>query len=308
MRVIVTGGSGLLGSYTLAELVEAGHEVVCLSRTAPSTAGMEHVPGDILDRPALDKAFAGADAVVHLAACVMAPGMTADRLTQVNAVGTATLLQAAADAGVGAVIFGSSAAAGGLGHEPWESVAYLPIDEAYPARPRDVYGLSKLLGEGLCAHYSELHALRTIALRFTSCLVLDRDGAERAVGNAGWSGSMSVDDVWAMYRRRMFDPAFDTERKMLWSSVDARDVGRSIRLALESDTTGHHVMYVSAETCSPKPSAQLVADHYPDAQLRHPLDGFASLVSAAKAAELIGFEPAFSWRDSDFAAWAQSRA
>ncbi len=72
MKVVVTGGTGVIGRAAVRALVEAGHEVDVVSRTADRAALVESMGarprlGDVLDTDALAEAYAGADAAVNLA-------------------------------------------------------------------------------------------------------------------------------------------------------------------------------------------------------------------------------------------------
>jgi nucleoside-diphosphate-sugar epimerase len=82
----------------------------------------------------------------------------------------------------------------------------------------------------------------------------------------------------------------------LWGYVDARDVAQSCRLALEKDVTGAEACIVAAaDTVMERPSAELMAEVYPDVPLRD-VSGTATLLSIQKARRLLGYEPAHSWR------------
>jgi len=68
MRVLVTGGSGFVGSHSVKALVEHGHDVRLLVRSPGKAPGdVAHVVGDVTDRDAVHRALEGCDAVLHAA-------------------------------------------------------------------------------------------------------------------------------------------------------------------------------------------------------------------------------------------------
>jgi hypothetical protein len=70
------------------------------------------------------------------------------------------------------------------------------------------------------------------------------------------------------------------------------------RLALRGDVNGAEVFIVAAaDTVMSRPSRELMAEVYPDVELRGEIGEFDTLLSIAKARRLLGYEPAFSWRD-----------
>ena len=70
MRVLVTGGSGLLGQRTITALTAHGHEALALQRHRSDALACEQVLADVRDPDAVATAAAGCDAVVHGAAKV----------------------------------------------------------------------------------------------------------------------------------------------------------------------------------------------------------------------------------------------
>ena len=86
MRVLVTGGTGFVGTYVVNRLLQRGHEVAVLARDPRKTRNrynrpVETVPGDILDSEALAAAAAGRDALVHLVGIIHEEGaQTFDRM------------------------------------------------------------------------------------------------------------------------------------------------------------------------------------------------------------------------------------
>lgn len=157
MQLLVTGGAGYIGSHTVVELLDEGHEVVVLDNLANASAeslsrveqitgrAVSFVEGDIRDRALLDRLFAEHDfsAVLHFAG-LKAVGESVSMPLEYydnNVYGTVVLCQAMAQAGVHTIVFSSSATVYG---EPEQ----MPITEETPTgRPTNPYGRSKLMIE-----------------------------------------------------------------------------------------------------------------------------------------------------------------
>jgi len=112
MKVLITGGSGFLGSHIADALCEAGHEAVVFD-IAPShwlRRGQKMVIGSVLDADAISEAMRGCDAVYHLAAMAdINEALDCPRETvEVNVMGTVNALEAARSRGVRRVVFASS--------------------------------------------------------------------------------------------------------------------------------------------------------------------------------------------------------
>ena len=105
MLVAVTGGTGFLGSHTVAALRQAGHTVRLLARDgAHAPSDVDVVFGDVLNRGAVAEAVRGADAVLHAAAVYSFDSRRRGAMARVNAEGTRVVLDAAAAADVGRVV------------------------------------------------------------------------------------------------------------------------------------------------------------------------------------------------------------
>ena len=119
MRVLVTGGRGLLGEATVSALVREGHRVRIMQRTSSTVVarieGVEEVLGDVRNREDVRGACSHMDAVVHLAARVAVTGSWAE-FYEVNVVGTHHVLEEARAAGVRRVVHVSSPSVAHLGH------------------------------------------------------------------------------------------------------------------------------------------------------------------------------------------------
>ncbi|MEM6441717.1 MAG: UDP-glucose 4-epimerase GalE, partial [Pseudomonadota bacterium] len=134
------------------------------------------VEGDLLDADALREAFARVkpDAVMHFAALSNVGESVKDPelYWRNNVGGSLNLLCAMRDAGVGSIVFSSTAATYG---EPEED----PITEGAPQKPINPYGASKLAVEALLADFEAAHGIRSIAFRYFNVAGAD---PEREVG------------------------------------------------------------------------------------------------------------------------------
>lgn len=168
MRVYVTGGTGLLGSHTVAQLRRRGDVVLALVRSTSDTAflesvGAELVVGDVLDaQDRLAAGMRGCEVVVHAAALVFARASW-KRYVQVNVDGTTNVLGAASQAGVSRVLHVSSVAV-----YPWTPRRewYREDDWLEPRIPRSLaYAHSKQASEARAWQLHHAGAVRLTTVR-----------------------------------------------------------------------------------------------------------------------------------------------
>jgi len=159
--IVVTGGSGFIGSYVCSLLADEGFGVRIIDIAPPkSGTKAEYARSSILDTERLEKLLAGAEGVMHLAAQIDVQASIANPAYdfEVNAVGTQNVLAAAKRAGVEKVAFASSAAVYG-------NPLSVPIDESHPTSPLSPYGSSKLAAEKSVLLYGQMYGMKTTALR-----------------------------------------------------------------------------------------------------------------------------------------------
>ena len=144
MRVLVTGGTGYIGSTAVDILLSQGYEISilddCSTGHADSApAGASFIQGSLLNSGDLVKALVGVDAVMHFAgkSLVGESVEKPDLYHQVNVYGTRNLLDEMHKSGVAKLVFSSSAATYG---EPEK----VPILESAPTKPTNPYGATKL--------------------------------------------------------------------------------------------------------------------------------------------------------------------
>lgn len=177
MNVLVTGGAGYIGSHMVKMLARAGHTVVTWDDLSAGHRDAvlhgEFIQGDVREHERLAQTLHAhaIDAVMHFAArievaeSVRAPGLYYDN----NVGGSLALLAAMREAGVGRLVFSSTAAVYG---EP-ESV---PVTEDHPLRPANPYGASKAMVERMLTDLSAAGDLRAVSLRYFNAAGAEPEG------------------------------------------------------------------------------------------------------------------------------------
>lgn len=169
MKVVVTGGAGFIGANLCRHLSTSAQvsEVVAFDNLSSGFASnldgidAKLVEATILDPDALDEAFEGASAVVHLGARPSVPRSVADPVAShdANATGTLNVLEAARRADKAYVVVASSSSVYG-------SNPTLPKHEDLAPRPMSPYAVSKLATESYAIAWQNSYGMETLAFRF----------------------------------------------------------------------------------------------------------------------------------------------
>ena len=163
MKVLVTGGSGFIGSHVVDKLRDKGVDVRIYDAIIPTLRkDIEYYQGSILDLTALKFAMNGIDAVMHLAAVADVSDVFNDPhySESVNVRGTINVLEAARGAKVKRVIYGST-----IWVYSEADVDFVDESTALHA-PSHFYTATKLAGEYYCQSYSKLYDLEVVILRY----------------------------------------------------------------------------------------------------------------------------------------------
>ena len=178
MRTLVVGGAGYIGSHAVRHLLRSGHEVWALDNLVfgheAAVPEGRLIRGDLDDGPAIEAVLRDRriGAVMHFAAFASVPESVADpaRYYRNNVVGSLNLLDAMRAAGVGRIVFSSTAAVYGIPDA-------VPIPEDAPTRPINPYGFTKLAIERALADYASAYGLAGCALRYFNACGASEDGS-----------------------------------------------------------------------------------------------------------------------------------
>ena len=283
MRVAVTGGSGKAGRAVVRDLLEHGHEVLNVDLRGSAESGSPHAPaplliadltdfGETLEALSGGERLPGIEAVVHLAAIPSPVHATPDVVFRTNITSTHTVFAAAARLGLQRVVWASSETTLGL---PFETPPdYAPVD-------------------------AQTNSGRSRRMRCRRSWAKRRHASSTAGAASRSSGSAFQHH--GTRRLRAFPSYWDypqLRRWNLWSYVDESHVGLSVRRALEADLRGAEAFIIAApDTVMRRPSSELMAESFPSVPLRSGLGEHETLLSIDKARRLLGYDPAFTWRE-----------
>lgn len=180
MKVLVTGGSGYVGSHVAKMLYEQGHVPVVYDLQAKlrpwANPHWEAISADINKKYSLERAFEEHkfDAVIHLAASSEVGASVSNplRYYQNNVSGSATVLETCVKYSVNKFVFSSTSSVYGEVHPD-----KLPTREYYLKAPATSYGSSKLAVENMLRDVDVAHGIRSVSLRYFNASGAAPDGS-----------------------------------------------------------------------------------------------------------------------------------
>ncbi|HET9073443.1 MAG TPA: NAD-dependent epimerase/dehydratase family protein [Solirubrobacteraceae bacterium] len=298
MRVLVTGGSGFIGSHVVDSLASAGHEPVVFDLCpSPWHADVETHLGSITDVGALTQALSGCDAVAHLAAVADVNDVLADpaRAEEINSRGTVTVLEAMRRTGVARIVYASTIWV-------YSDTPRNAVDEDTPLPPpAHLYTATKLAGELYCRSYAELYGISPTILRFG--IPYGPRAREAAVIPAFVNKALAGEPL------TLSGDGLQSRR-----FVYVRDLADGVVAGLDDAARGRVYNLVSDEDVTIRQIAELVQEFVGDTEIvlgpARPGDLGSKLVSGARAASELGWSARTPFREGvrRYIAWKQAQA
>jgi UDP-glucose 4-epimerase len=273
MKIALTGGSGRIGVAIVEQALARGDSLVSIDRTDPPQRhdGVRYIGAEMSDYDALLEAFAGCDAMIHMAA-IPSPFRHPDHVVHNNnVVGSYNAMRAAIECGIRRICQASSVNAIGLSYSREPHFDYLPLDEEHPNYTEEPYGLSKWICEQQADTFARRYKdIRIASIRFHH-VVHEKQEAVRHVAG----------------------PPIQTA-KHLWAYTLIGPAARACLMSLDADFTGHEAFYIVApDTTNDRPSLDLHAEFFPNVPIKGDLSGRNSFFNCAKAERMLG------WRHDD---------
>lgn len=346
--ILITGGAGFIGSHLADELLEQGYQVRVLDNLNDQVHGEERDRpdylnekvdlqiGDVRDKKAVQLALEGVHAVFHFAAMVgVGQSMYQIReYTEVNNLGTATLLEALIERPVEKLIVASSMSIYGEGlyqssdgkkiekcsralddlkkdkwemYEQGELMEPLPTPEDKQPNLSSIYALSKFDQEQLCLITGNAYNIPTTALRFFNVY-----GTRQALSNP-YTG------VLAIFASRLLNnnaPMIFEDGKQKRDFIHVKDVARACLLALEKPDANGEVFNVGSgkqytiTQIANKLAEVMNRDIKPEITGKYRMGDIRHcFADISKTKNILGFEPQVAFEDGlyELAEWLKDQ-
>jgi UDP-glucose 4-epimerase len=296
-KVLITGGSGRLGTSVVRHFAEAGHDVVSVDFRSAGELPAVQVTADLTDLTAAQNVMAShrPDAVIHLAAIAVPFSAPENHILSTNVALAYNVMGSAIEAGVTRIVTASSPTIMGYGSPAGWLPSKFPLDEDETPKPWNAYAESKLFAESIARMFAAASGSRVRLASFRPCYVIAPEEWRGALTQQGHTVAARLDDP-------------DLSAPALFNYVDARDAASFLEQLLdriEGIPNGDSFFVGAADALAREPLATLLPRYIPDLGDRAAsLTGTAPAFSIAKAAALLGWTPRYDWR-SELAAAAE---
>lgn len=227
-KILVTGGAGFIGSYTVDEAVKKGYDVVVIDNLINGkieniNPSAKFYKIDITNMKNISHVFEKEkpDYVIHLAAQISLRSSMKDPIydAKQNILGSISVLECCRKYGIKKVVYASSAAVYGY-------PKYLPVNEGHPINPFSPYGISKHVVEHYLQYYHENFEIDYAILRYSNVYGPRQDA----------SGEAGVIAVFIDKLKKEDPPIIFGDGKQTRDFIYVKDVAEANLLALEKKT------------------------------------------------------------------------
>jgi UDP-glucose 4-epimerase len=305
MRVLITGGMGVIGSMVSSRFVQEGHRPVIMARhldrslIRPVEDKIDIELGDVVDLPRILSIIQSHKIthIIHAAALIGAlSDQNPPQSVNINVMGTLNILEAARRMKVQRVVYASTKGVYGHISGEYAHPTYKPLPEDHPKNPVRIYESAKLMGEHIGHYYQRRYGLDFVALRF---------GTTFGPGKTVRHGKMSILSQiieWPYSGRPVrIEQGGDQKDDMIYN----RDVAYGIYLACVASNINHRAYNIGTGVGSTLGDiAEEVWRLIPDASIEigpglHYLGGpahYYSVFDISRAQQDLDFTPQFTLR------------
>jgi UDP-glucose 4-epimerase len=300
MKVLITGGMGVIGSEATRKFVHEGHRPVLFSRSRDEKLirdvldRVEIELGDITDAATVENVVKkhGITHIVHAAGSVSAVSTANPPLgIHVNVMGTVNVLEVAKKLGVERVVYTSAKGVYGAFTGIYGAPTYALVSEDHPKNPVRIYDSAKLMAEQTCLYYAATYGMDVLVLRFATTF---------GPGKTERHGKMGVTSqiIEAPARGEPFHLAQGGDERD--DFIYNKDSGLGIYLATTATGLRDRAFNIgSGVSRTLNDFAEIVRRYIPDADIRigpggnflgaaHPM---YAIFDITRAREQLGYEP-----------------
>lgn len=292
MRILMTGGTGFIGSYVARRLLARGDDVVAYDLlpdrntlqqilTPDEAARVEIVAGDVTDLPHLLATVKRVrpERIVHLAyllttACQANPPLA----LRVNGEGTLNIFEAARALDIPRVVWASSIAVFGRRSVGPDGI----VANDAPHDPATIYGACKSLNERYARHYARFYGLDLVGLRFPVVY-----GPGRARGGGQFVHELIERPALGLPGRVPY-----ADEQVNWGYVE--DIAGAIVAAIDAVEPRTRIYTIGGAVATVREAAEHVRSVLPDADLTLETSGTTGLLArfdTAPATAELGWRP-----------------
>jgi nucleoside-diphosphate-sugar epimerase len=296
-KYLVTGGAGFIGSHIAQALLDRGEAVRVFDNFATGKetnlaalgGRAEYISGDLRNFDEVKEAVAGVEVVFHQGAIASVPRSIADPVTslETNINGTQNVLIAARDIGVRRVVYASSSAVYG-------DTPTLPKHEDMPANPTSPYAVHKLTGELLCAVFTRIYKLETVALRYFNVFGPRQDPASEYAAVIPRFLTALIEKRQPIVfgdgeQTRDFTYIADVVQANLLAATSPAAVGYALNIGCGNLVSLNMVLRIAGELLGTRVEAEYHEPRQGDVR--------ASLADISRAQRLLGYNPTIGFRE-----------